>query len=144
MFFHNVTECFPNILNRWPHTECFSIRTTCLALYRMFFKTCIKWMAPYRMFIHTCIYMDGHIQYVFPHILNGWPHTECFSIRTTWVAPYRMLIITCLMDGPIQYDYLNVLNGWTHTECFSKHTTWVAPYTMLIIPNILNRWPHTV
>ena len=36
------------------------------------------WMAAYRMFFQT-YYMDGHIQNVFPNILNGWPHTELFS-----------------------------------------------------------------
>ena len=60
--------------------------------------------------------MDGPIQNVLPNILNGWPHTECFSILTTWLAPYRMFLKTCEMDGPIQNDYPNVLNGWTHTE----------------------------
>ena len=29
------------------------------------------------------------IQNVFPHVLHGWPHTECF-ICTKWMAPYRM------------------------------------------------------
>ena len=80
------------------------------------------------MFCHT-YYMDGPIQNVFPHILNGWPHTECFTKHTKWMAPYRMffhtyymvgpiqnVFKTCEMDGPIQNDYPNVLNGWTHTE----------------------------
>ena len=73
--------------------------------------------------------MVGPIQNVFPHILNEWAHTECFTKHTKWMAPYRMffhtcymdgpyrmLIITCQRDGPIQNDYPNVLNGWTHTE----------------------------
>ena len=56
--------------------------------------------------------MDGPIQNVFPHILNGWPHTECFTKHTKWMAPYRMFSHMYYMDGPIQ----NVLNGWPHTE----------------------------
>ena len=54
-------------------------QTTKMAPYRMFLST--KWMAPYRMFFHM-YYMDGPIQNDFPNILNGWPHTECFSIHT--------------------------------------------------------------
>ena len=57
-------------------------------------------MAPYRMFYET---------------LNGWPHTECFSIR--------------YMVGSIQNVSQNI-NGWPHTECFSTHTKWIAPYRM--------------
>ena len=82
--------------------------------------------------------MDCPIQNVSQNMLNGWPHTECFSIRTTWMAPYRMFLktfshtecIQILMDGPIQNDFPNVLNGWPHTECFSKCTKWMAPYRM--------------
>ena len=33
--------------------------------------------------------MDGPIQNVLPNILNGWPHTECFSKHAKWMAPYR-------------------------------------------------------
>ena len=47
--------------------------------------------------------MVGPIQNVFPHILNEWPHTECFTKHTKWMA---------------------------HTECFTKHTKWMAPYSM--------------
>ena len=79
------------------------------------------------MFSHT-YYMDGAIQYVFPNVLNRWPHIECFSIHTKWMAPYRMFFHTYYMDGPIQNFFPYVLNGWPHTECFS---------------NILNGWPHT-
>ena len=60
--------------------------------------------------------MDGPIQNVFPNVLNGWPHTECFSKCIKWMAPYRM---------------------------FSKHAKWMAP-SQNGLPNILNRWPHTV
>ena len=56
-----IQNVLPNILNGWPHTECFAKHA--------------KWMAPYRMIIQM-YYMDGPIQYVFPNILNGWPHTE--------------------------------------------------------------------
>ena len=66
--------------------------------------------------------MDGPIQNVFPYVLNGWPHTECFSKRTKWMDPYRMFFQMHEMDGPIQNDFPNVLNGWPHTECFSKRT----------------------
>ena len=66
--------------------------------------------------------MDGPIQNVFPHILNGWPHTECFTKHTKWMAPYRMFFHTYYMDGPIQNDFPYVLNGWPHTEWFTKHT----------------------
>ena len=62
-----------NMLNGWPHTECFFLHT--------------KWLAPYRMFFHT-------------YILNEWPHTECFTKHTKWMAPYRMFFHTCYMDGP--------------------------------------------
>ena len=67
MFFHTYYMVGPilnvsqNILNGWPHTECFPIRIT--------------WMAPYRIFSHT-YYMDGPIQNDFPNVLNGWTHTE--------------------------------------------------------------------
>ena len=71
-----IQNVFPNILNGWPHTECFTKHTKWMAPYRMFLNA--KWMAPYRMFSQ-----------------NGWPHTECFSTHTKWMAPYRMLIITC-------------------------------------------------
>ena len=73
--------------------------------------------------------MDGPIQNVFPHILNGWPHTECLTKHTKWMAPYRMFshmyymdgniqnfFHTYYMDGPIQNYFPNVLNGWPHTE----------------------------
>ena len=60
--------------------------------------------------------MDGSIQNVSPYILNGWPHTECFTIRITWMAPYRMIFHMYYMDGPIQNDFPYVLNGWPHTE----------------------------
>ena len=56
-----IQNVFPNILNRWPHTECFGKHA--------------KWMAPYRMIIQM-YYMDGPIQYVLANMLNGWPHTE--------------------------------------------------------------------
>ena len=46
-------------------------------------------------------YMDGRIQNVFPNILNGWPHTECFSLHNKWMAQYRMFFHTYYMDGPI-------------------------------------------
>ena len=62
------------------------------------------------MFSHM-YYMDGPIQYDFPNVLNGWPHTECFSIRTKWMAQYSMFSHTYYMDGPIQNDLPNVLNG---------------------------------
>ena len=74
--------------------------------------------------------MDGPIHNVFPNILNGWPHTQCFSKHTKWMAPYRMFFHTYYMDGPIQNYFPNVLNGWPHTECFSIHITWMAPYRM--------------
>ena len=51
------------------------------------------------MFFHT-YYMDGPIQNVFPHILNGWPHTECFTKHTKWMAPYRMFFHMYYMGGP--------------------------------------------
>ena len=82
----------------------------------MFFQTYTKWMAPYRMFFHM-YYVFGPIQNMFPNILNGWPHTECFSIRITWMAPYRMIIHTFYMDGPIQNVFPYVLHGWPDTEC---------------------------
>ena len=68
------------------------------------------------MFFHT-YYMDGPIQNYFPNVLNGWPHTECFTKHTKWMAPYRMFLH-------------NILNGWPHTECFSIRITWMAPYRM--------------
>ena len=58
------------------------------------------------MFFHTYMNiqnyfpMDGPIQNVFPNILHGWPHTECFSTYTKWMAPYRMFFHTYYMDGP--------------------------------------------
>ena len=74
--------------------------------------------------------MVGPIQNVFPHILNEWPHTECFTKHTKWMAPYRMFFHTYYMDGPyrmffhtyyvfgpIQNVSQNMLNGWPHTEC---------------------------
>ena len=45
--------------------------------------------------------MDGPIQNVLPNILNGWLHTECFSLHNKWMAPYRMFFHTYYMDGPI-------------------------------------------
>ena len=59
--------------------------------------------------------MDGPIQNVFPYILNGWPHTECFTIYTKWIAQYRMFFHTYYMGGPIQNVNHNMLNGWPHT-----------------------------
>ena len=59
--------------------------------------------------------MDGPIQNVFPNVLHGWPHTECFSIHTKWMAPYRMFFHG-YMDAPYRMIFHNVLNGWTHTE----------------------------
>ena len=59
--------------------------------------------------------MDGPIQNVFPHILNGWPHTECFTKHTKWMAPYRMFF-HLLHGWPIQNVNHNMLNGWPHTE----------------------------
>ena len=95
-----LQNVFPNILNGWPHTECFHVLHgwphTC-------FSKHTKWMAPYRMIIEM-YYMDGPIQNVFPNILN---------------------------DGPIHNVFPNILNGWPHTECFSIHITWVAPYRMI-------------
>ena len=44
--------------------------------------------------------MVGPIQNVFPHILNEWPHTECFTKHTKWMAPYRMFFHTYYMGGP--------------------------------------------
>ena len=44
------------------------------------------------MFFPT-YYMDGPIQNYFPDVLNGWPHTECFSIHITWMAPYRIIFL---------------------------------------------------
>ena len=44
--------------------------------------------------------MDGPIQNDlapqndYPNVLNGWPHTECFSTHTKWMAPYRMFYQT--------------------------------------------------
>ena len=51
-----IQNGLPNILNRWPHTECFAKHA--------------KWMAPYRMIIQM-YYMDGPIQNYFPNVLNG-------------------------------------------------------------------------
>ena len=61
--------------------------------------------------------MDGPIQNVLPNILNGWPHTECFSKHAKWMAPYRMFFHTYYVFGPIQNVSQNMLNGWPHTEC---------------------------
>ena len=54
------TEWLPNILNRWPHTECFAKHAKWMAPYRMHgwphtvcFSKHTKWMAPYRMFFQT-------------------------------------------------------------------------------------------
>ena len=66
--------------------------------------------------------MNGPIQNVLPNILNGWLHTECFSLHNKWMAPYRMFYHTYYMDGPIQNDFPYVLNGWPHTEWVTKHT----------------------
>ena len=78
------------MLNGWPHTECFTKYT--------------KWMA----------------------------HTECFSLHNKWMAPYRMFYHTYYMDGPIQNDFPHILNEWHHTECFTNHTKWMAPYRMFL------------
>ena len=80
------------------------------------------------MFFHT-YYMDGPIQNDFPYILNGWPHTECFTKHTKWMAPYRM--------------FSNTLNGWPHTECFSIMYYMDGPIQN-VNHNMLNGWPHTV
>ena len=89
--------------------------------------------------------MDGPIQNVFPHILNGWPHTECFTKHTKWMAKWMA----------IQNVSPYIINGWPHTECFSIRITWMAPYRMFFhtyymdgpiqnyFPNVLNGWPHT-
>ena len=53
------------------------------------------------MLSHT-YYMDGPIQNDYPNVLNGWPHTECFTKHTKWMAAYRMFYHTYYMDGPIQ------------------------------------------
>ena len=67
--------------------------------------------------------MEGPIQNVLPNILNGWLHTECFSLHNKWMAPYRMFFHTYYMDGPIQNDF-SICTKWMgpHTEWFTKHT----------------------
>ena len=53
----NVSQ---NMLNGWPHTECFAKHAKWMAPYRMIIQ--MYYMdGPYRMFFHT-YYMDGPIQ----------------------------------------------------------------------------------